>query len=134
MFCAILGCVRLCDPMDSSPPYSSVPGDSPGWNTGGLPCPPPGDLPKSGIKRRSPALQADSLPSMLPGRPKNTGGGSLSLLPGNFPTQESNQGLLHCRWILYQPSYLGNPTQLMGVIIITYMLRKMAVDSLCSDL
>ena len=32
-------------------------------------------------------------------------GGSLSLLQGIFPTQESNQGLLHCRWILYQLSY-----------------------------
>ena len=27
----------------------------------GLPCPPPGDLPNSGIEPRSPALQADSL-------------------------------------------------------------------------
>ena len=29
----------------------------------GLPCPPPGGLPNPGIKPRSPALQADSLPS-----------------------------------------------------------------------
>ena len=35
----------------------------------GLPCLPPGDLPDSGIKPRSPALQADSLPSELPGKP-----------------------------------------------------------------
>ena len=28
----------------------------------GLPCPPPGDLPDPGIKPRSPALWADSLP------------------------------------------------------------------------
>ena len=34
-----------------------------------LPCPPPGDLPKPGIKPRSPALQADSLPRELPGEP-----------------------------------------------------------------
>ena len=33
----------------------------------GLPCPPPGDLPNPGIKPRSPALQADSLPSEPPG-------------------------------------------------------------------
>ena len=26
---------------------------------------------------------------------------------GSFPTQESNQDLLHCRWILYQLSYLA---------------------------
>ena len=30
---------------------------------GGLPCPPPGDLPNPGIKPRSPTLQVDSLPS-----------------------------------------------------------------------
>ena len=36
------------------------------------------------------------------GNPKNTGMGSLSLLQGIFLTQVSNQGLLHCRWILYQ--------------------------------
>ena len=33
--------------------------------------------------------------------------GSLSLLQGIFPTQESNRGFLHCRWILYQLSYQG---------------------------
>ena len=35
----------------------------------GLPCPSPGDLPDPGIKPRSPALQADSLPSDPPGKP-----------------------------------------------------------------
>ena len=57
---------------------------------------------------RSPALQTDSLPSKPPGKPKNTGAGSLSLLQQNFPTQESNQGLLHCRQILRQLSYQGS--------------------------
>ena len=64
------------------------------WN--GLPCPPPGDFPNPGIKPRSSALQADYLSSEPLGKPKNTGVGSLSLLQENFPTQESNQGLLHC--------------------------------------
>ena len=54
---------------------------------------------------RSPALQVDSLPSEPPGKLKNTGVGSLSLLQGIFPTQELNWGLLHCRQILYQLSY-----------------------------
>ena len=75
----------------------------------GLPCPPPGDLSDPGIKPRSPALQADSLPSEPLGKPKNAGVGSLSLLQGIFPTQESNQGLLHCRQTLYQLSYQGSP-------------------------
>ena len=49
-----------------------------------------GDLRNSGIKPRSPALQADSLPAEPPGKPKNPGVGSLSLLQQIFPTQESN--------------------------------------------
>ena len=57
---------------------------------------------------RSPALQVGSLPAEPWGKPKNTGVGSLSLLQRIFPTQESNQGLLHCRWILYQLSYEGS--------------------------
>ena len=35
----------------------------------GLPCLPPRDLPDPGIESRSPALQADSLPAELPGKP-----------------------------------------------------------------
>ena len=58
---------------------------------------------------RSPALQAESLPAEPPGKPKNTGVGSLSHLQWIFPTQESNGGLLPCRWILYQLSYQGSP-------------------------
>ena len=50
----------------------------------------------------------DSLPAEPQGKPKNTGVGSLSLLQGIFPTQELNQGLLHCRRILYQLSYQAN--------------------------
>ena len=58
---------------------------------------------------RSPTLQVDSLLAEPQGKPKNTGVGSLSLLQGIFPTQESNRGLLHCRQILYLLSYEGNP-------------------------
>ena len=63
-----------------------------------------------GIKPRSPTLQADSLPAEPQRKPKNTGVGSLSLLQWIFPTQESNRGLLHCRWILYQLCYQGRLT------------------------
>src|SRR5574337_392253 len=75
----------------------------------GLPFPSPGDLPNPGIKPRSPELQADSLPAEPQGKPKNTGVGSLSLLQRIFLIQELNQGLLHCRQILYQLSYQGSP-------------------------
>ena len=43
--------------------------------------------------------------SWVTGKAKNTGVDSWSLLQQIFPTQESNQGLLHCRQILYQLSY-----------------------------
>ena len=42
-------------------------------------------------------------PWNFPGQ--NTGVGSLSLLQWIFPTQESNQGLPHCRQVLFQLSY-----------------------------
>ena len=73
----------------------------------GSPFSSPGDLPNPGIKPRSPALQVDSLPPEPRGKPKNTGVGSLSLCQQIFLTQESNQGLLHCRRILYRLSYQG---------------------------
>ena len=38
---------------------------------------------------------------------KNTGVGCRFLLQGIFPTQGSNPGLPHCRWILYPLSHQG---------------------------
>ena len=70
----------------------------------------PGDLPNPGIEPRSPTLQVDSSPSESPGKTKNIRVGNLSLLQGIFPTQESNQGLLHCRQILFQLSHQGSVT------------------------
>ena len=46
-------------------------------------------------------------PQNCPGQ--NTGVGSLSLLLRIFPTQGSNPGLPHCRWMLYQLSHKGSP-------------------------
>ena len=40
--------------------------------------------------------------------------GSLSLLQGIFLTQESNQGLLTCRRVLYQLNYQGNHEKDLG--------------------
>ena len=77
--------------------------------------PPPGDLPNPGIEPRSPALQVDSLLSAPLGKPKNTGVGDLSMLQVIFPTQELNQGLLHCRWILCQLIYQGRPINLYSI-------------------
>ena len=57
-------CPTLCNPMDCSPPGSSVHGDSPGKNTG-VDCHAlfQGNLPNPGFEPRSPTLRADSLPS-----------------------------------------------------------------------
>ena len=95
----------LCDPMDCVARRLLCPWGFSRRESQWLQCPPPGDLPNPGIEPRSPASQADYLPSEPPGKPKNTRVGSLSLLEGDFPTWESNQGLMHCRQILYQLSY-----------------------------
>ena len=66
-------CPTLCDPMDCSPPGSSVreilfQARILEW----LPFPPPRDLPDSGIEPtslESPALQVGSLPLAPPGKP-----------------------------------------------------------------
>ena len=57
----------------------------------------------------SDSLWPHGLPNPWNSLGQNTGVGSLSLLQGIFPTQESNQGLLHCRQILYQLCYWGSP-------------------------
>ena len=81
------------------------------WKTRILGCvamPSSRGLPNPGIKPRSLALQVDSLPLEPPGKPKNTGVGSLSLLQGIFPTQGLS---LSCngRQVLYQLSHKGSP-------------------------
>ena len=77
------------------------------------------DMPssKDSSHPRSPALWADSLHSEPPGKPKNTGVDSLSFLQGISPTQASNQGLLCCRWILYQLSRQGSAYLGMGAAL-----------------
>ena len=96
-------CPTLCNPMDYTV-HGILQARILEWRIP-KPFPSPGDLPNPGIKPRSPALQADSLPEESLGKPKNTGVGSLSLLQGIFLIQESNWGLLPCRPILYQLSY-----------------------------
>ena len=40
---------------------------------------------------------------------KNTRVGCHALLQGTFLSQGSNQGLPHCKWILYHLSHQGSP-------------------------
>ena len=58
---SVASCPTLCDP-DWSPPGSSVHGILHARELEWVTCPTPGDLPNPGIKPRSPAVQADSLP------------------------------------------------------------------------
>ena len=90
--------LTLCDHMDCSLPGSSAHGVFQARV-----------LEWVAIAFSAPALQADSLPADPLGKPKNTRVDSLSLVQRIFLTQELNQGLLHCRWILYQLSYQGSP-------------------------
>ena len=55
------------------------------------------------------SLQPHRLYSPCDSPGQNTRVGSCSLLQGIFPTQGSNQGLLHYKWILYQLSRQGSP-------------------------
>ena len=71
--------------------------------------PSPGDLPNPGIQPRSPALQADSLSSEPPGKPKNTRVGIPS--PGNLPNPGIKLGSPALQQILYQLNYQRSPSQ-----------------------
>ena len=105
MLC-LVGCVRLLWP-DGLPSARLL------WAWGfsrqeywsGLSCPPPGNLLNPGIEPRSAALQVDSLLTEPLGKPKNTQEGSLSFVQRIFQTQKLNQGLLHCKQIIYQLSH-----------------------------
>ena len=90
-------CPTLCDPMDCSPSGSSVHGNSPSKNT--IVIAMPSSRGSSQPRDRTwVSCTAGRLPSEPPGKPKNTGVGSLSFLQGNFPSQESKcRDLLHCR-------------------------------------
>ena len=65
----VLVCVILCEPMDCSPPGSTVHGFSRQENWSGLPFASLVNLPDPRIELRSPALQTDVLPSELLAKP-----------------------------------------------------------------
>ena len=64
---------------------------------------------------RPPGLKFHGLPWNSPGQ--STGVGSLSLLQGITPTQESNPDLPHCRQILHQLSHNRSPEYWSGELI-----------------
>ena len=77
-------CLTLCDPLDCSPLGSSL---SMGFSRqeywSRLTFPSPGDLPKTGIKPRSPALQVDSLLPEPPGKLRETDVSQFPILPSS---------------------------------------------------
>ena len=57
----------------------------------------------------SDSLRPHGLYSLWNSPAQNIGVGILSLLQGIFPTQVSNPGFPHCRWIPYQLTHKGSP-------------------------
>ena len=99
----------LCDLLDCSPPSSSVHGILQARILERVPMPSSRGSSQSRDRTQVFCIAVDSLPTEPPGKSKNTGVGNRSFLQGIFPSQELNQGLLHCRWIIYQLSYQGSP-------------------------
>ena len=102
-------CPTLCDPMDSSSPGSSVYGILQERILEWVAVPSSWGSSQPWAWLRSPTLWTNSLLTEPPGKPKNTGVGSLSLLQGIFPTQGSNPGLPHYTQFLYHLSHQGSP-------------------------
>ena len=131
---SLQSCPTLCDPIDSSPPGSPVPGIlqarilewvaisfSNAWKwkvkvkllsrvrllaTSWTAA---YQAPLSMGFSRQEYWSGHGLYSSRNSPRQNTAVGSLSLLQGIVPTQGSNPGLPHCRQILYQLSHQGSP-------------------------
>ena len=121
MLCCAYSCPTLCNPMDYSPPGSSV-HDSQArileWVA-------------------MPSFRGSSWPrdwnqvshttggffiSEPPGKPKNTGVDSLTLLQETFLTQESNLSLLHCRFFT---SWETRETQRKNCIVVLAVFSEL---------
>ena len=92
--------VRLYDPIDGSPPGSPIPGILQARIVDCVAMPSSRRFSQPRDQTKVSCMQMDSLPSEPPGKPENTGVGSLSFLQGIFLTQGSNPGLSRCRWTL----------------------------------
>ena len=91
----------------------------------GVPLPPPGDLPHPGIEPRSPALQADALPSEPPRKPeeRNTSKGGKSLTSQDLAKQtySSTSSSLSSK---KQPMNLTDSSKLIQVSAVTLDMIK----------
>ena len=106
-------CLTLCNPMD--------------YIVHGI-LASPGDLPNPGNEPRSPSLQTDSLPAEPPGKPKNSGVGSLSLLQGI--SQPRNRTGVSCIAGRFFTELSGKPRSLE---IIALFQEKVNFSSITSE-
>ena len=86
-------CVQLCATHTQQPTRLPVPGILQARTLSGLPFPSPGDLPDPGIKPRSPAFQADPLPSEPPEKPQAKERKKQFTAKG---TEQANEGVKRC--------------------------------------
>ena len=94
-------CLTLCDPMAIARLVPSFISRQDYWSQ--LPFPSPGDLPNPGIKPRSPALQADTLPSEPQSAPGLVSADCIELL--HLQLQKCNQsdfGIDHLVMSMYR--------------------------------
>ena len=116
-------CLTLHNPMNGSPPGSSVHEDSPGKNTGvGCHALLQGIFPTKGLNPGLPHCKQILYCLSHQGSPKILEWVAYSISRGGFLTQESNRVLLHCRQILYQLSYQWSP--LPHHLISSRLLRR----------
>ena len=100
----VLSCfvrVRLCDPMDCSPPGSSVYGILHQEYWSGSPCPPPGDLPDPGIEPvspASPALAGGFFTAEPPGRKPLSHSRGCNRHPHHLHSFKAHQHMLLHHW------------------------------------
>ena len=84
----------------------------------------PVDLPDPGIELGSPALQVDSLPTELSGKPKNTGVGSLSLTPADVPDTGMKPGSPALQADSLELSYQGSFSIVMHKMVISVIISE----------
>ena len=99
-------CLTLCALLDYT-----VHENSPDGNTGVDPSSKGSSQPREPGWTQVSCIEGGFFTSWTTREAQESGLGSLSLLQQIFRTQKSNQGLLHCRWILYQLSYQGSPSR-----------------------
>ena len=101
--------------MDCSPRGSSIHGILQARILEWVAIPFPRDLPDLGIKPRSPALQADSLPPEPPGKPKNTRVVAYPS-PGDLPYSGIKPGLIEVQADTLPAELPGKPTYCYGLL------------------